>query len=54
MKACDKHKLQTSEFANCGLELTFRQACTAKQTGEVEFLDIHRCIFLFIMVKWHC
>jgi len=29
----------TSAFANSGLELTFRQACTADQKGEVQFLD---------------
>jgi len=25
------------------LELTFRQACTAEKTGEVEFLDVNHC-----------
>ena len=34
----------TSAFANSGLELTFRQACTADQKGEVEFLDDNHCI----------
>ena len=34
----------TSEFANSSLELTFRQACTADQKGEVEFLDVNHCI----------
>jgi len=34
----------TSAFANSGLELTFRQACTADQKGEVEFLDVNHCI----------
>jgi len=33
-----------SAFANSGLELTFRQACTADQKGEVEFLDVNHCI----------
>jgi len=33
-----------SAFANSGLEPTFRQACTAEQVGEVEFLDVNRCI----------
>ena len=30
----------TSAFKNSGMELTFRQACTAEKTGEVEFLDV--------------
>jgi len=34
----------TSAFANSGLEPTFRQACTADQNGEVEFLDVNHCI----------
>ena len=34
----------TSAFANSSLELTFRQACTANQKGEVEFLDVNHCI----------
>ena len=34
----------TSAFANSGLELTFRQACTADQKGEVEFLDVNHRI----------
>jgi len=34
----------TSAFENSGLELTFRQACTAEKTGEVEFLDINHCV----------
>jgi len=34
----------TSAFANRGLELTFRQACTGDQTGEVEFPDVNHCI----------
>jgi len=34
----------TSAFANRGLELTFRQACTGDQTGEVELLDVNHCI----------
>jgi len=34
----------TSAFENCGLELTFRQACTAEKTGEVEFLDVNHCV----------
>ena len=25
------------------MELTFRQACTAEKTGEVEFLDVNHC-----------
>ena len=33
-----------SAFANSGLELTFLQACTADQKGEVEFLDVNHCI----------
>ena len=33
----------TSAFENSGLELTFRQACTAEKTGEVEFLDVNHC-----------
>ena len=37
-------KALTSAFANSGLELTFRQACTAEQTGEVEFLEVNYCI----------
>jgi len=28
----------------CGLELTFRQACTSDQKDEVEFLDVNHCI----------
>jgi len=35
---------RTSAFANSGLELTFRQACTADQKGEVGFLDVDHCI----------
>jgi len=31
----------TSAFVNSGLELTFRQACTADKKGEVEFLDVN-------------
>ena len=31
----------TSAFKNSGMELTFRQACTAEKTGEVEFLDVN-------------
>ena len=31
-------------FENSGLELTFRQACTAEKTGEVEFLDVNHCV----------
>ena len=43
----------TSAFENSGLELTFRQACTAKKTGEVEFLDVNHCVtieddFIFV------
>jgi len=34
----------SSAFANSGLELTFRQACTADQKGEVEFLDVNHYI----------
>ena len=34
----------TSAFENRGLELTFRQACTAENTGEVEFLDVNHCV----------
>jgi len=34
----------TSAFANSDLELTFRQACTADQKGEVEFLDVNHFI----------
>jgi len=34
----------TSAFANSGLELTFRQAWTADQKREVEFLDVNHCI----------
>ena len=34
----------TLAFENNGLELTFRQAYTAKKTGEVEFLDVNHCI----------
>ena len=34
----------TSAFENSGLELTFRQACTAEITGEVEFLDVNNCV----------
>jgi len=34
----------TSAFENSGLELTFRQACTAEKTGEVEFLDVNHCV----------
>ena len=34
----------TSAFENSGLELTFRQACTAEKTGEVEFLDVNDCV----------
>jgi len=37
-------KALTSAFANRGLELTFRQACTAEQTGEAEFIDVSHCI----------
>jgi len=39
----DIHQALTSAFANSGLELTFRQACTADQMGEVEFLDVNHC-----------
>ena len=31
-------------FESSGLELTFRQACTAEKTGEVEFLDVNHCV----------
>jgi len=34
----------TSAFENSGLELTFRQACTAEETGEVEFLYVNHCV----------
>ena len=34
----------TSAFENSGLELTFRQACTAEKMGEVEFLDVNHCV----------
>ena len=34
----------SSAFENSGLELTFRQACTAEKTGEVEFLDVNHCV----------
>jgi len=34
----------TSACASSGLELTFRQACTAKKTGEVEFLGVNHCV----------
>jgi len=34
----------TSSFENSGSELTFRQACTAEKTGEVEFLDVNHCV----------
>jgi len=34
----------TSAFENSGLELTFRQTCTAKQKGKVEFLDVNQCV----------
>jgi len=34
----------TSAFENSDLELTFRQACTAEKTGEVEFLDVNHCV----------
>jgi len=34
----------TSAFENSGLELTFRQACTAEKTGKVEFLDVNHCV----------
>ena len=34
----------TSAFENSGSELTFRQACTAEKTGEVEFLDVDHCV----------
>jgi len=34
----------TSAFANSGLELTLRQACTANQKGDVEFLDVNHSI----------
>ena len=34
----------TSAFENSGLELMFRQACTAEKTGEVEFLDVNHCV----------
>jgi len=30
----------SSAFANSGLDLTFRQASTADQKGEVEFQDV--------------
>jgi len=40
-----KHRTSTtSAFSNSALELTFRQACTADQKGEVEFLDVNHCI----------
>ena len=41
MNAFDK---LTSAFENSGLELTFRQACTAEKTGELEFLDANHCV----------
>jgi len=31
----------TSAFAQSGLELKYRQVCTADQTGEVELLDVN-------------
>ena len=34
----------TSAFANSGLELTFRQACTGNQKDGVEYLDVNHCI----------
>ena len=34
----------TSAFENSGLELTFRQACTAAKTGELEFVDVNHCV----------
>jgi len=34
----------TSAFEKSGLELTFRQACTAVKTGEAEFLDVNHCV----------
>jgi len=34
----------TSAFEISGSELTFRQACTAEKTGEVEFLDVNHCV----------
>jgi len=34
----------TSVFENSGLELRFRQACTAEKTEEVEFLDVNHCV----------
>jgi len=34
----------TSAFSNSGLELTLRQACTANQKGDVEFLDVNHSI----------
>ena len=40
----------TSAFANNGLELTFRQACTADQKGEVEFLDVNLCITAVLLM----
>ena len=34
----------TSAFENSGLELTFRQACTAEKTGEVDYSENHGTI----------
>ena len=34
----------TSAFENSDWELTFRQACTAEKTAEVEFLDVNHCV----------
>ena len=34
----------TSAFESSGLELTFRQACTAEKTGDVEFMDVNHCV----------
>ena len=36
-------KALTLAFANSGLEITFHQACTANQMGDVEFLDVNNC-----------
>ena len=33
-----------SAFENSGLELSFRQACTAEKTGEVEYVDVNHCV----------
>jgi len=41
----------TSAFENSGLELTFRQACTAEKTSEDEFLDVNHCVTIGF---WFC